>query len=75
MRNKDSLLPAARQQRILEILREEFTVRSSHLSELLSVSEMSIAPFKHIDVLITNRKIPKDFEKDLESMGVQVVIG
>jgi DeoR/GlpR family transcriptional regulator of sugar metabolism len=36
------LLPAERQQRILEILREEFTIRSSNLSELLCVSEMTI---------------------------------
>ena len=38
------------------------------------VAEMSIAPLKHIDVLITNRKIPVDFQKDLDKMGVQVVI-
>jgi len=36
------LLPAERQQRILEILRDEFTIRSSNLSELLCVSEMTI---------------------------------
>ena len=35
---------------------------------------MSIAPLKHIDVLITNRKIPVDFLKDLDKMGVLVVI-
>jgi len=38
------------------------------------VAEMSIAPLKHINVLITNRKIPSDFQKDLDKMGVQVVI-
>lgn len=38
------------------------------------VAEMSIVPLKHIDVLITNRKIPVDFQKDLDNMGVQVVI-
>ena len=38
------------------------------------VAEMSIAPLKHIDVLITNRKIPVDFQKDLDKMGVQIVI-
>ena len=38
------------------------------------VAEMSIVPLKHIDVLITNRKIPVDFQKDLDKMGVQVVI-
>jgi DeoR family fructose operon transcriptional repressor len=38
------------------------------------VAEMSIVPLKHIDILITNRKIPVDFQEDLEEMGVQVVI-
>ncbi|MEJ2169976.1 MAG: DeoR/GlpR family DNA-binding transcription regulator [Desulfobacterales bacterium] len=38
------------------------------------VAEISIVPLKHIDVLITNRKIPADFQKDLDKMGVQVVI-
>ena len=38
------------------------------------VAEMSIVPLKHIDVLITNRKIPVDFQKDLDKIGVQVVI-
>ncbi len=37
-----SLLPAERQQRILDILKHEFSVRGSHLSELLNVSEMTI---------------------------------
>ncbi len=36
------LLPAERQQRILEILKREFSVRGSNLSELLGVSEMTI---------------------------------
>jgi DeoR family fructose operon transcriptional repressor len=38
------------------------------------VAEMSIAPLKHIDVLITNRKIPADFQIELDNWGVQVVI-
>jgi len=38
------------------------------------VAEMSIVPLKHIDVLITNRKIPVDFQKNLDKMDVQVVI-
>jgi DeoR/GlpR family transcriptional regulator of sugar metabolism len=38
------------------------------------VAEMSVVPLKHIDVLITNRKIPEDFQKDLDLMGVQMVI-
>ncbi|MFC1877236.1 DeoR/GlpR family DNA-binding transcription regulator, partial [Thermodesulfobacteriota bacterium] len=42
MKNSTSLLPAERQQRILEILSQEFTARSSSLSEILGVSEMTI---------------------------------
>ena len=38
------------------------------------VAEMSLAPLKILDVLITNRKIPFDFQKDLDKMGVQVVV-
>ncbi|MBL7204523.1 MAG: DeoR/GlpR transcriptional regulator [Desulfobacteraceae bacterium] len=38
------------------------------------VAEMSVVPLKDIDVLVTNRKIPVDFQKDLDKMGVQVVI-
>ncbi len=38
------------------------------------VAEMSIAPLKSMDVLITNRKIPGDFQRDLDGMGVDVVI-
>jgi DeoR family fructose operon transcriptional repressor len=38
------------------------------------VAEMSIAPLKDIDVLVTDREIPSEFKKDLESMGVRVVI-
>jgi len=39
---KDPLFPAERRQRILEILREEYTIRGSRLSEILNVSEMTI---------------------------------
>jgi DeoR/GlpR family transcriptional regulator of sugar metabolism len=38
------------------------------------VAEISIAPVKHVDVLITNRDIPDDFKEDLDVMAVQVVI-
>jgi len=44
-----SLLPAERQQRVIEILRDEFTIRSSNLSELLGVSEMTIR--RDLDIL------------------------
>ena len=36
------MLPAERRQRIIDILRKTFTVRSSRLSELMHVSEMTI---------------------------------
>lgn len=49
MKNNHSLLPAERQQRILEILREEFTIRGTRLSELLDVSEMTIR--RDLDIL------------------------
>jgi len=39
---KNAYLPAERQLRILDILREQFTIRSSNLSELMGVSEMTI---------------------------------
>ena len=49
MTENKSLLPAERQQRILDILREEFTARSSRLSELMRVSEMTIR--RDLDIL------------------------
>ncbi len=48
-------------------------VMADHLKFGL-VAEISIAPLKSIDVLITNRKIPTDFQQDLDKIGVQVVI-
>lgn len=38
------------------------------------VAEMSITPLKQIDVLITDRKIPADFKKELDHLGVEVII-
>ncbi len=38
------------------------------------VAAMSIIPLKHIDVLITNRKIPTDFRTHLDGMGIRIVI-
>ena len=38
------------------------------------VAEIVITPIKNIDVLITDRKIPDDFEQDFRSMNVEVVI-
>ncbi len=49
MENGSPLLPAERQQRILDIIKKEFTARSSLLSETLGVSEMTIR--RDLDVL------------------------
>lgn len=49
MKSQASLLPLERQQKILEILREEFTARSSALSEIFGVSEVTIR--RDFDVL------------------------
>ena len=49
MASHNSRLPAERQQRILDILRENFTIRGSRLSEMLGVSEMTIR--RDLDVL------------------------
>ena len=38
------------------------------------VAEVSIAPLQVINVLITNRKMPVDFQKELESLKVDLVI-
>ncbi len=38
------------------------------------VAEISITPLKSIDVLITNRKMPGDFRRDLDGMGVEVMV-
>ncbi len=38
------------------------------------VAAMSIIPLKHIDVLITNRKIPTDFQAHLDGMGIRIII-
>lgn len=42
MVKKETLFPAERRQRILAILREEYTIRGSRLSEMLNVSDMTI---------------------------------
>ena len=58
---------------MIQHTREKVIVLTDH-SKFGLVAEISIAPLKQIDVLITNRKIPKDYQKSLDSMGVQVVI-
>jgi DeoR/GlpR family transcriptional regulator of sugar metabolism len=35
---------------------------------------MVIAPIKRVDVLITDQDIPAEFQKDLESMGVRILV-
>jgi len=49
MKSNGLMLPAERQQRILEILGKQFTARSSYLSEVLKVSEMTVR--RDLDVL------------------------
>lgn len=49
MDDKKHRLPADRQQRIIEVLKEKFSARSSHLSQLLGVSEMTIR--RDLDIL------------------------
>jgi DeoR family fructose operon transcriptional repressor len=58
---------------MIQHTRGKVIVMADH-SKFGLVAGMSVAPLKHIDVLITNRKIPEDFQKDLDLMGVQVVI-
>jgi DeoR/GlpR family transcriptional regulator of sugar metabolism len=59
MKNTNSLLPAERQQRILEILKKEFTARSSLLSEMLDVSEMTIR--RDLDVLEGSGQVERTY--------------
>ncbi len=57
LKGASPLLPAERQQRILEILRKEFTVRSTRLSEVLNVSEMTIR--RDLDALERNGMVER----------------
>ncbi|MBW2632989.1 MAG: DeoR/GlpR transcriptional regulator [Deltaproteobacteria bacterium] len=38
------------------------------------VAEVVVAPINQIDILITDRKIPGGFQKDLKQMGVKVIV-
>ncbi len=38
------------------------------------VAAMTIIPLKHIDALITNRKIPADFQSHLDGIGIEILI-
>jgi DeoR/GlpR family transcriptional regulator of sugar metabolism len=58
---------------MIQYTRGKVIVMADH-SKFGLVAGMSVAPLKHIDVLITNRKISEDFQKNLDLMGVQVVI-
>jgi len=58
---------------MIQYTRGKVIVMTDH-SKFGLVAEISIAPLKHIDVLITNRKIPEDYQKNLDLMGVKVVI-
>lgn len=38
------------------------------------VAKVMTTPLKNIDILITNRKVPRDFQRDLEKLGVNIII-
>ena len=58
---------------MIQHTRGKVIVMADH-SKFGLVAEMSVVPLKYIDVMITNRKIPEDFQKDLDIMGVNMVI-
>lgn len=64
---------AAVERSMIHQTRGQVIVMADHLKFGL-VAEISIAPLKHINILITNRKIPSDFQKYLDKIGVRVVI-
>ncbi len=64
---------AAIERSMIQQTRGQVIVMADHFKFGL-VAEISIAPLKHINVLITNRKIPSDFQKYIDKMGVNVVI-
>lgn len=43
-------------------------------SKVGKVAETIVAPFKEIDILITDRELPKDFRKDLKASKVNVIV-
>ncbi len=46
----------------------------SHHTKFGLVATVEIAKSKEIDVLVTNLKMPKDFDNDLKSLGIKVVM-
>lgn len=58
---------------MIQHTRGKVIVMADH-SKFGLVAEMSVVPLKNMDVLITNRKIPEDFQKDLDLMGIQMVV-
>ena len=58
---------------MIQYTRGRVIVMADH-SKFGLVAGMSVTPLKHINVLITNRKIPEDFQNDLDLVGVEVVI-
>jgi DeoR/GlpR family transcriptional regulator of sugar metabolism len=61
------------QRSMIQYTQGEVVVMTDH-SKFGLVAEISVAPLKYIDVLITNRKIPEDYQKNLDLMEVKVVI-
>jgi DeoR/GlpR family transcriptional regulator of sugar metabolism len=58
---------------MIEHTRGQVIVLANHTKFGL-VAQMSIVPLKQIDVLITNQKVPVDFQRELDTLGVQVII-
>jgi DeoR/GlpR family transcriptional regulator of sugar metabolism len=58
---------------MIQQTRRKVIVMTDH-SKFGLVAEISITPLKHIDVLVTNRNIPEDYQKSLDAMGIEVVI-
>ena len=64
---------AAIQRSMIKHTRGQVVVMANHTKFGL-VAQMSIVPLKQINTLITNRKIPKDFQEELDLLGVEIHI-
>lgn len=58
---------------MIEHTRGQVIVLANH-TKFGVVAQMAIASLKQIDVLITNRRVPGDFQKELDALGVEVVL-
>lgn len=53
--------------------RDEVIVMANH-NKFGLVAEWIVAPIDQIDILITDRKVPAGFRKDLKQMGLKVIV-